>query len=175
MTRTHLSSIRSLFILFTLILSGCSSATTPAPAAATQPPADTPTTAPTAVPSATPTTEPTAAPTFTATAVPPTATHALPTATQAAASPTPEESGGNRISISGFSFSPSQLQVKVGTRVTWTNRNSTSHTVSADDGSFSSGDLDLNDTYSRTFDEVGTFAYHCDFHPSMTGTIEVVP
>jgi plastocyanin len=45
--------------------------------------------------------------------------------------------------------------------------------VTADDGSFDSGSLATDATFSQTFDAAGTFAYHCTIHPSMTGTITV--
>jgi plastocyanin len=173
MTRNPLNAARSLFIILNLLLAGCSTtaAETP-PASATLPPAATPTTPP---PSATPTSEPTVAPSPTATLVPPTPTQEKPTPTQAEASPTPTQAAGDRVTISGFSFSPKTLQVKAGTRVTWLNRNSSAHTITADDGSFSSGELEMNDSFSFTFDTAGTFNYHCDFHSGMQGSIEVVP
>jgi plastocyanin len=47
------------------------------------------------------------------------------------------------------------------------------HTVTADDDSFDSGTLSNGDTFEQTFDEAGEFAYHCEIHSSMTGTITV--
>lgn len=83
--------------------------------------------------------------------------------------PTTEES----ISISGFSFQPSSLTIQAGTTVVWTNQDSAPHTITADNGSFDSGTISSNGTYSRTFTQTGSFVYHCDFHPSMQGTIIV--
>lgn len=80
------------------------------------------------------------------------------------------------VEIQGFAFSPATLKVKVGTKVTWTNRDSAAHTVTADTGDQSglkSSSLNQGDTYSATFTKIGTFSYHCDFHPSMKGNIEV--
>ncbi len=76
-------------------------------------------------------------------------------------------------SIHGFAFDPPQLEVAVGTRVTWTNQDPAPHTVTADDGAFASAPLDPSASFSWTFEQAGTFAYHCAVHPSMQGTIVV--
>jgi plastocyanin len=154
----------------TLVLVACSPQAEPA---ATQLPATTATSSPPATVTASPTPPPSATPssTPTFTPIPPTQTSTRPPATD-----TPEQAdSGDRVSISGFRFGPNVLEVKVGTRVTWINRDSTSHTVSSDDGVFESGALDQNDSFSFTFTEAGTFAYHCGFHIGMNGTIRVVP
>jgi len=92
----------------------------------------------------------------------------------------PAASGTAQVTIANFAFDPAQLQVKVGTTVTWTNNDSTGHTVTADDGTFTSSTLKKGDTYSFTFNEVGTFAYYCKPHggpggQGMSGVITVVP
>jgi len=46
-------------------------------------------------------------------------------------------------------------------------------TVTADDGAFDSGSLAGGKSFSFTFDEAGTFAYHCNIHQSMTGRVVV--
>lgn len=77
------------------------------------------------------------------------------------------------VQIANFAFTPSSLTVKVGTTVTWTNTDSVSHTVTADDGSFTSGKIATGSTFKETFAKAGTYAYHCAIHSSMTGTITV--
>ena len=77
------------------------------------------------------------------------------------------------VAISGFAFSPKTITVTVGDTVTWTNSDSTSHTATADDGSFDTGTLGNGATGSATFSTAGTFAYHCAIHSSMTGAITV--
>lgn len=72
-----------------------------------------------------------------------------------------------------FAFSPSILTVHTGTRVTFTNRDMATHTVTADGGLFNSGNLSTGQTFSFTFMGRGSFAYHCQIHPSMKGTIAV--
>lgn len=72
-----------------------------------------------------------------------------------------------------MSFNPSNLNVQVGTTVTWINKDSTTHHVVSDTGVFDSGDLSTGMSYNYTFNKTGTYPYHCSIHPSMTGTIVV--
>lgn len=78
-----------------------------------------------------------------------------------------------KVQIKGFAFNPGTLSVAVGTKVTWTNDDSVAHTVTANDGSFDSGQLQPGNSFSHTFSKAGTIAYHCNNHPSMTATIIV--
>ena len=79
----------------------------------------------------------------------------------------------NTVNIQNMAFSPSTLNVKVGTTVTWVNKDSTAHDVVSDTGLFNSGNLNNGQSYSYTFNQTGSFPYHCGIHPSMTGTIVV--
>jgi plastocyanin len=81
----------------------------------------------------------------------------------------------DEVEIDNFSFTPASIKVKKGTTVTWTNKDSAPHTVTGVDSNKGpeSGTLNGNDTYTFTFDEVGTFGYICDFHPSMKGEVTV--
>jgi plastocyanin len=80
----------------------------------------------------------------------------------------------DKVSIESFAFSPAHITVKKGTTVTWTNNDSVAHTVSGDtaDGP-KSGNLAKGETYTFTFNSVGTFGYHCNLHQSMHGTVTV--
>jgi plastocyanin len=80
---------------------------------------------------------------------------------------------GSAVAIANFSFQPATITVPVGTTVTWTNNDSASHTVTADDGSFKSESLGSGATFSQTFATAGTFAYHCAIHSTMKGTVVV--
>jgi plastocyanin len=80
----------------------------------------------------------------------------------------------NAVSIDNFAFSPSAITVKVGTKVTWTNRDGVQHSVIGDNLSeLNSPAMDKGATYSFTFTKAGSYTYHCGIHPSMTGTVEV--
>lgn len=71
------------------------------------------------------------------------------------------------------SFVPATITLKRGTTVTWTNRDITNHTVTG--SGWNSGIIAPGATYSRTFATSGSFDYTCSIHPSMQGTINVVP
>ena len=74
----------------------------------------------------------------------------------------------------GWAFSPSRLEIEVGTTVVWTNLTEVSHTVAGDDLAFEdSGPFGLDETYSQTFTDPGEFRYVCGPHPFMTGVIVV--
>jgi len=77
------------------------------------------------------------------------------------------------VSIQDFLFSPDQMTVAPGTTVTWVNDGQQPHTSTADDGTWDSGTLQPGDDYSFTFDQPGTYTYHCSIHPDMTATITV--
>jgi plastocyanin len=80
----------------------------------------------------------------------------------------------NNVSIQNFSFQPSNVNVSVGDTVTWTQKDAgTQHTVTSDNGAFGSANLATGQTFAHTFDQAGTFAYHCNIHPSMTATVTV--
>lgn len=70
-------------------------------------------------------------------------------------------------------FSPNPVNVSMGDTVVWTNRDGFAHTVTADGGSFSSPSMAGSATFSHTFSAMGSFAYHCNIHPEMTGTVVV--
>jgi plastocyanin len=77
------------------------------------------------------------------------------------------------VAIKDFEFGPATITIKVGDTVTWTNNGPSLHTVTADDGSFDSGNVDVGKTFSHTFQSAGTFAYHCTIHPFMKATVIV--
>ncbi|TWC05946.1 plastocyanin [Bradyrhizobium macuxiense] len=76
------------------------------------------------------------------------------------------------VHIDNFSFAPNPLDVKVGTTVTWTNRDDIPHTVVCA-GKFRSKTMDTDGTFSFTFTEPGEYKYFCSLHPHMTGSIKV--
>src|ERR1700709_1099669 len=71
-----------------------------------------------------------------------------------------------------FTFEPAQVTVKVGTTVTWKNRDDIPHTV-VSPGKFRSKTLDTDDSFSFTFTATGDYKYFCSLHPHMTGMIKV--
>jgi plastocyanin len=75
--------------------------------------------------------------------------------------------------IQDFSFSPAKIVVKKGTKVTWVNKDEAPHTVTENNGRFDSGVLERGDKFTRTFRKTGKFAYHCEIHPGMMGSVRV--
>jgi len=83
-----------------------------------------------------------------------------------------------QVSISDYAFAPSNVTVKAGTTVRWTNYDFIGHTVTFgahDDmgGGMDSGLMGHMGLFSNTFGEPGVFEYHCDPHPYMTGVVVV--
>jgi plastocyanin len=116
----------------------------------------------------------------TATAAGPTGTPAAATGTPAAATATPaaaavicDASGeGSSVSIVNFSYDPLTSEVAANGFVTFTNNDSTSHTVTFDAGP-NCGNLSGGDSETVQFTDAGSYPYHCNIHPEMTGTVEV--
>lgn len=77
----------------------------------------------------------------------------------------------NEVFIQGNGFSPSTRTVAANTTITWTNKDSTPHTVTSDIGAFDSGTINTNGTFSHTFTTAGTYSYHCTIHTSMTASV----
>lgn len=80
-----------------------------------------------------------------------------------------------KVDIAEFTYQPDPVTIEEGGKVIWINRDSAPHTATAEDGSFDTGTLEEGKLKSETFKEPGTYAYICQIHPSMHGTIEVVP
>ena len=80
-----------------------------------------------------------------------------------------------QVTISGYAFSPAALTVKVGTTVTWVNRDDDPHSVDSADGKFKSKALDTGSKFEFRFTEAGEYPFNCRFHPKMTGKIVVQP
>lgn len=102
------------------------------------------------------------------------------------ASDTPTQSSNNtntqsqaeetdKVTIKDFAFGPSSITVKRGTTVTWTNQDDVRHDVTPvkSDDFEQSEMLGKGQSYSVTFDKVGTFAYFCSPHPYMKGQVIV--
>jgi plastocyanin len=96
----------------------------------------------------------------------------VPTApSSASASPS---SSGTSITITNFMFSPMSLKVSPGATVKVTNKDSATHTLTANGNAFNTGDITQNQT--KTFKAPmtpGTYSYICNIHQYMMGTIIV--
>lgn len=91
---------------------------------------------------------------------------------QQTAPPSDEPVSDPVITIADMEFQNGTVTVEEGTTVTWVWENApVEHNVVFD--SFESP-LQAEGTFTHTFEEAGTFDYHCQPHPFMTGTITVV-
>jgi plastocyanin len=69
---------------------------------------------------------------------------------------------------------PARVEVEAGTSVTWENRDSAPHTATAaDEKTFDTKVLNKGKSKAVTFDKAGEYAYICDLHPFMKGTVVV--
>ncbi len=71
-------------------------------------------------------------------------------------------------------FYLAESRITQGDTVFWLNRDDLTHTATADDGSWTTGNIAPGDERSHTFNAPGRIGYHCAIHPSMKGTLEVV-
>jgi len=94
------------------------------------------------------------------------------TATPAAAAVECGGSGGTAATIANFAFSPNPVTVSSGGTVTWTNNDSTAHTVTFDSGP-NCNNVAAGASVSAKFSAPGTYPYHCTIHPSMKGSVTV--
>jgi plastocyanin len=100
-------------------------------------------------------------------------TQTPPQTTTSAPAGTPTSPQPVSVAISNFTFSPNQITVKAGTKVSWTNSDGAAHTVTSNSGAFDSGTLNPGNSYSFTFNTPGTYNYHCTIHPNMTASVVV--
>ncbi len=90
-------------------------------------------------------------------------------------STTPVVNGLHTVTIQNSAFNPASLTIAAGERVQWKNLDATVHTATSDNGNaINTGSLSLDGTSNAvTFTGTGSFAYHCQFHGTMHGTITV--
>jgi len=82
---------------------------------------------------------------------------------------------GASITISNFMFTPMSIKVKPGTKIKVTNKDSVTHTLSAQGkGTFNTGNIGHNQSKTITApSKAGTYHYICNIHQYMMGTITV--
>ena len=79
------------------------------------------------------------------------------------------------VDIKDFSFSPQRITVKAGQAITVANQDNVTHTLTANGGAFDTGDLGGGRRDRITAASAGAYAYHCEIHTFMTGTVRVSP
>ena len=79
----------------------------------------------------------------------------------------------NSVNMADMKFAPAVITIPLGATVHWNNNDSVTHTITADDGSFNSGNIASKSNYTHSFSTAGTFKYQCSIHEGMTGTVIV--
>ncbi len=86
----------------------------------------------------------------------------------------PAASEGTSVTVKDFKYAPPSIGTTVGAKLTFKNTDNAGHTATADTRSaFDTGAISHGQTKAITLSKAGTFAYHCDFHPFMHGTVVV--
>jgi plastocyanin len=143
------------------VVTACAAAA-PASAPAATPTATTATTAPPPPSTQTPTSAPTSTP-----------QPATPSPAASAPATAQVLSGSTTVEIGDNFYLPQLVIIATGTRVMWVNRGQMTHTASARDESFNSGNMEFGQTYERVFAVVGRYTYYCVQHEDMIGIVEV--
>ena len=91
-----------------------------------------------------------------------------------APAPSGDAGRSEKVSIVEFVYEPDPVTIEEGGKVIWVNRDAAPHTATADDGSFDTGTIEQDKLKSESFKQPGTYAYFCEIHPDMRGTVEVV-
>jgi plastocyanin len=94
--------------------------------------------------------------------------------TESEPAPSGEAAKSEKVDIVEFTYQPDPVVVQVGGKVVWQNQDTAPHTATAEDESWDTGTIEKGKIGSETFKEAGTFAYYCEIHPDMKGTVEVV-
>jgi len=116
----------------------------------------------------------TAAPSGEATAPAETQGEARETPETNAPAPSGDAVRSAEVEMDDFRFVPATVTIEAGGKVIWKNRDAAEHTATLDDGSFDTGPLAEDKLESESFKQPGTYPYHCEIHPEMTATVEVV-
>jgi plastocyanin len=82
------------------------------------------------------------------------------------------------INMRSDTFDVTEVHVAPGQTVMWNNSSNQTHTVTADDGSFDSGDVNAGANFRMEFDAPGSYPYFCEYHggpggDGMSGVIVV--
>jgi len=95
-------------------------------------------------------------------------------APQAAASGAAAGQAANEVTIDNFAFTPKIVSVRVGSKLTWRNRDDVPHKIQSTDNRFAGSPLlDTRAQYTAGFPESGEFPYFCSLHPVMQGKVVV--
>ena len=75
-----------------------------------------------------------------------------------------------QVVISNAQFMPTDLEIKAGTTVEWSNADTKDHTITFENGDFDEM-IPVGASVTYTFKEVGELRYFCQLHPGMQGNV----
>jgi plastocyanin len=78
-----------------------------------------------------------------------------------------------QVGIDNFTFAPTTLALGAGATVTWVNHDDIPHSIICPALGLKSNVLDTDQSFSRRFDQAGSFDYFCGIHPHMKGKLVV--
>src|SRR5689334_18202687 len=85
----------------------------------------------------------------------------------------PASTATKAVTITASAFSPTSVTIATTDTVKWTNKDTKTHQIVANNGSFASAVINPGKSYSHTFKVAGTYGYHDALHPSLTGKVIV--
>jgi plastocyanin len=85
----------------------------------------------------------------------------------------PASTATKAVAIKAAGFQPATVTIATGDAVKWTNRDTKTHQVVANNGSFASAVIRPGNGYTHVFRSAGTFRYHDALHPTLTGKVVV--
>jgi plastocyanin len=86
---------------------------------------------------------------------------------------------GSSSPFNGQFYVPNAVTVSPNTSVSWTNQDTSSHTITSGDfttgpsGQFDSGLLNTGATFKHQFTAPGVYTYYCTIFPFMSGVVNV--
>jgi plastocyanin len=78
------------------------------------------------------------------------------------------------VEIRRFRFEPTSLEVAGGDTIRWINRDPVPHTATARDSTWNSGRIEPGSEWQVVVPRNVTPNYFCIYHPTMTGSVQVV-
>ena len=76
------------------------------------------------------------------------------------------------VTVENFAFSPTDVEITVGSTVEWSNKDGMGHTVTFDTLDVDE-QLPAGGSVTHTFTQAGEYTYHCSIHSSMQGKVIV--
>lgn len=84
--------------------------------------------------------------------------------------------GGAIVRVLGTAFVPTTVTISRNQYVTWRNEDGVDHTTTSDSAGWNATLTGSPPgSFQRFFNTAGSYTYHCNIHPSMTGTVVVNP